>query len=162
MSCVRFPLICERELVDHVTTDLMVMANENLCKHITDVIASKPLHVFPQPVEMRGAEYIVTLGGSYPVDDVTSQELGYTAVGYDNHFTLYDPKTGRAHELAVMNETRALHCVVACEQFIFVAGGFDSYSCIVNSVHCFDLSTGTWHDMPNLRVGVCYSYLLLL
>nr|CAB3259632.1 kelch-like protein 17 [Phallusia mammillata] len=158
MSSVRFPLICERKLVDQVTIDPMVMENENLCKHITEVISSKPMHVFPQPVEMRGADYIVTLGGSCQVDDVTSHELGYSAVAYDNHFTIYDPPTGRFHELALMNETRSLHCVVACEQFLFVVGGFDSYSCITNSVYCFDLSTGTWDTMPNLRVKrACFS-----
>jgi len=153
MSVVRFPLIGERALIDHVTTDMLVVSNQNLCKHVTNVISGKTKKVFPNEVAMRGSECIVTLGGSYPIEDVTSKEQGYTAVSYDNHFTVYDPDEGKFHELALMGETRSLHSIAACDHFIFVAGGFDSFSCAVNTVHCFDLSDGTWHTMPHLRVS---------
>uniref|UniRef100_H2Z5U3 Uncharacterized protein n=1 Tax=Ciona savignyi TaxID=51511 RepID=H2Z5U3_CIOSA len=38
------------------------------------------------------------------------------------------------------------------------SGGFDSFSCIVNNVHCFDLASGKWEDMPSLRIKrSCFS-----
>uniref|UniRef100_H2XR86 BTB domain-containing protein n=1 Tax=Ciona intestinalis TaxID=7719 RepID=H2XR86_CIOIN len=147
MSVVRFPLMNQQKLIDHVISDLLVMESDALCGLVTRVISQKPFHAFDEPVYMRGNEYIITLGGSSPVSDITSE-----------HVTVYDATHDRFHELTTLPETRALHCAVACDQYVFVVGGFDSYSCIVNNVHCFDLASGIWEDMPHLKIKrACFS-----
>ena len=153
MSTVRFPLLDASCLVNHVTTDILIMSSQEMCSKLTDVITSKPLLSFSKPVSMRGSECILTVGGSYPVEDETSEERGYQEVNYCSQFTIYDPEQCRFHELTVLPETRALHCVAACDQFVFIIGGFDPHSCIVNSAYCFDLATGTWTVMPTMKVG---------
>ena len=153
MSVVRFPLMSSKNLIHHVSTDLLIMSSPEMSRRITDIITSAPLMSFSEPVTMRGQECILIAGGSYPIEDETSEEQGYGAVNYSNQFTVYNPETARFHELATLPETRALHCVVACDQFVFVVGGFDPHSCIVDSVYCFDLANGSWSTMPSMKVG---------
>lgn len=143
-------------MVHHVSTDLLIMSCPEMSRRITDVITSAPLMSFSEPVSMRGKECILILGGSYPVEDETSEERGYQAVNYSSQVTAYNPfdlKLRRFNELTNLPETRALHCAIACDQFVFVVGGFDPHSCIVNTVYCFDLANGIWSTMPNMKVG---------
>ena len=102
---------------------------------------------------MRGRECILTVGGSYPIEDETSEDRGYQAVNYSSKFTIYDPCSALFSELTALPETRALHCVAACDQYVFVVGGYDPHSCITNTVYCFDLACGKWNALPPMKVS---------
>ena len=154
MASVRFPLLNSDNLVNNITTDLLVMSSKEMCNRITDVITSIPFYYFSEPVSMRGKECILTVGGSYPIADETSEERGYQAVNYSSKFTIYDPASATFNELTSLPETRALHCVAAADQFVFVVGGYDPHSCITNSAYCFDLASGKWNALPSMKVNL--------
>lgn len=76
MSGIRFPLLTEKALIDHVSTDLLVMENDRLCDKITGVITGKSICKFDEEVEMRGTDFILLIGGSAPIEDETSDDRG--------------------------------------------------------------------------------------
>lgn len=76
MRTVRIPLLSESRLLNDVSTDLLVMGDDVICERVTQAIAGKALSHCSEPVSMRGSDHVLLVGGSAPIDDETSDELG--------------------------------------------------------------------------------------
>ena len=66
--------------------------------------------------------------------------------------TLYDTSLNKFHDWTSLPESRSLHCAVVVDQFLFIIGGYDPFSCISNEVHYLDMSSGKWKKGPEMKV----------
>ena len=64
---------------------------------------------------------------------------------------IFNPKTFGTHLIAQLPEKACLHQCAIVGPCLFVAGGFDSFSCIMDSVHRLDLTNGKWTKMPKMK-----------
>jgi len=158
-SVVRFPLIGTNYLVDEVSKDQHILSQDQVCQSLTSVIAGKSAGKhYGSAGEMRGFSSIMVLGGSSMIDDETSEMQGYSGVAFNKKVSICNPLQFRFHELTSLPDSRSLHCVVSCGPFVFVIGGFDTFSCITETVMCFDVAAGVWQDVPGMKLArACFS-----
>jgi len=150
LSTVRYPLIDIQHLLSDISTEQFVIENDIISAHIANIMASKNSHI-PIRSRMRGVPYVVTCGGSAIVEDVTSENQDYTPVGYYHKMTLYDTTLNKFHDWTSLPESRSLHCAVVVDQFLFIIGGYDPFSCISSEVHYLDMSSGKWNKGPEMK-----------
>jgi len=150
LSTVRYPLIDIQHLLNDISVDQCVIESDVISSHIANVMASKNSHL-PIRSSMRGVPYVVTCGGSAIVEDVTSENQDYTPVGYYHKMTLYDTGLNKFHDWTSLPESRSLHCAVVVDQYLFIIGGYDPFSCISGEVHYLDMSSGKWNKGPEMK-----------
>ena len=66
------------------------------------------------------------------------------------------------HQIANLPEKVCLHQVVVVGACLYVAGGFDSFSCISKDFYCLDLTNGKWFQLPSMKSKrACFQLLAL-
>lgn len=151
-KALRLDLMNLSDLIDVVSKDILVVASEGATSEVLKVIEYKQNNGIPAG-RMRGNEAVLITGGSVPIIDEFKGGIydGEDHHVYDASVLIFNPKTFGTHLIAQLPEKACLHQCAIVGPCLFVAGGFDSFSCIMDSVHRLDLTNGKWTKMPKMK-----------
>ena len=67
-------------------------------------------------------------------------------------YKAFNPKTFSTHLIANIPEKVCLHQITIVGPCLYVAGGFDGFSCIVGDFFRLDMTNGKWTALPPLQI----------
>jgi len=156
-------LITLSDLEEVISKDIMVIGSAKVTEAVAGVIKNKKNNCVPCG-NMRGAESLVITGGSVPIIDEFKGGIydGEDHHVYDNAIVALHPKTFTTNTIARMPEKLCLHQCVVVGPCLYIAGGFDSFSVIIDEVWRLDLTDGTWKKLPPMKAPrACFQLVAL-
>jgi len=77
-------------------------------------------------------------------------------------YKAFNPKTFSTHLIANIPEKVCLHQITIVGPCLYVAGGFDGFSCIVGDFFRLDMTNGKWTALPPLQIKrACFQMIAL-